>query len=408
MKKTSLVVLLASFALVFASVGANAQTTGSNVVGSATPPPQAMPTAFNNAGFLQFNNLTVTGLTPASTPGSLGQIYANAATTLVPLPVSAGASSGGASMTVGVSNPCFQFQSAAGTQSTAIRCPVPPVYNGSTSTPVSYTIDVTATTRLMLSDRSVATLSSFAPGDTINVFGYYNTDGSIQAYVVRDLSKSGSGTTGGGTAPQSIQLNNVTLNTVAIAGTGSATLAVTQASGNPCFGFMGNTQTSIACPMGLSAFSANAATANVTPLPALVPAWQMLHKYVVMVGPNTTILDRNRNPISVSSLNPGDSLNVYGETSDGGQTVSADIIRDLSLPVAASTYTGTVTAVNADGSFVIQTNGGQTFTVQNPITVGTTVTVRGLAGSSGTISSVSSIMIGGTGITPVSTPATAQ
>ena len=82
-----------------------------------------------------------------------------------------------------------------------------------------YRIEVDATTELSLRDRTSAGLSDFAAGDQINVFGYYNTDGSIQAYLVRDLSKP--------MQTQSLQLNNIEI--VSLSGTSTpATIAVTQ------------------------------------------------------------------------------------------------------------------------------------------------------------------------------------
>lgn len=254
--------------------------------------------------------------------------------------------------------------------------------------PVSqtYRIEVDSNTEFMLRDRTAAQLSDFSAGDQINVYGYYNTDGSIQAFIVRDLSKPVETT--------SMQLNNVTLVSVS-ASTTPATLAVTQTVTAPCLGFDSNgSALSIACPMGVSSFSANPATANVTPPAALMPNWVMLRKYVVNVDSRTIILDRNRGELSLASLTPGDSLNIYGETSDNGQTITADIIRDLSIPPAATTITGTVSQVNADGSFVIRTTDGRTLTVQNPISAGETVTLQGILNSAENIvSQISQVLI---------------
>ena len=58
--------------------------------------------------------------------------------------------------------------------------------------------------------------------------------------------------------------------------------------------------------------------------------------------------------------------------------MTADIVRDLSIPATPSTYTGTVTQVNADGSFVFQTNDGQTITIQVPVQVGAVLQLTGL------------------------------
>jgi len=367
--------VLAFLPILLVSAVAHAQVTA-GVTGSGT----GIVSTPITSGFVQFDNLTVQGLTPASAQGSLGTIVATAQGTT------------SANTTLNVTVPCFQFQSQSASIGTSAPCPVPPTASG---TSAIYNINISGSTELLLSNRATATLSDFAPGDTINVFGYYNADGSIQASIVRNLSNPGGTTNPSPVGPtQAIQLDNVTLNSMS--GTVvPATLAVTQAIGLPCYGFANDgSESTIACPVGISAFSDNTATANVTPLASLVPVWQSLHKYVVNINANTTILDRNRNSIPLSSLSTGDSLNVYGVTSDGGQTVTANIVRDLSIPATASEYTGTVTQVNADGSFVIQTNNGQTLTVQSPVTVGATVAVQGvLNATDSTISQVWNIRV---------------
>jgi hypothetical protein len=287
---------------------------------------------------------------------------------------------------------CLQFESQTSANAQSIICPTPPIVSGGEngSNPVqapSYRIEGSTSTVLSLRDRTVATLADFATGDQINVFGYYNSDGSIQAYLVRDLSRP--------MVMQTIQLDNATL--VSISNTNApATLAVTQTQEAPCYSFNnGGMKAPYACPLGISSFSADSATQNVQTPQSLAPTWAMLRKYVVTVDAQTIILDSNRTQLSLSSLDTGDRLNIYGETSDNGQTIQANIIRDLTLPVAVSAYTGTVTQVNTDGSFVIQTNNGQTITVQNPIKTGATVTVRGLLDNAQNIlSEISQILLG--------------
>jgi hypothetical protein len=413
MKKISLFVSLALLALVSVSLAVNAQTAAPSIIVRPAPPEPVVPIV--SSGFVQFNNLTVesvsSGNVPAEIVATAPVIFSPAP---MPMPLSGGASgasgssgsgsgtTGSGSVGSGTITPsilCYKFNSQNDANGFAYPCPVPPQPPQPEPTPsaISYRIEVNSQTGLMLRDRTPATLANFTVGDQINVFGYYNTDGSIQAYLVRDTSKP--------LENQTLQLNNVTLNS--LSGTSiPATLTVVQAQGAPCLGFNGG-QKAIACPMGVSSFSNNSATTNASPLPSLAPNWMMLRKYVVTVDAQTIILDRNRTQLSLSSLNPGDTLNVYGDTNDNGQTISANIIRDLSIPAMASTYTGTVTQVNADGSFVIQTSGGKSLIVQSPITVGQTVTIQGLAdASSGVISQVSQIMIGNTiqSPTPVSTP----
>ncbi|HVM77035.1 MAG TPA: DUF5666 domain-containing protein, partial [Candidatus Paceibacterota bacterium] len=297
----------------------------------------------------------------------------------------------------------------------AIPCPIPPgtatgtspssvggsagsgsTGNGAIAYPIRapYRIEVSAQTELMLRDRSVASLSDFSNGDQINVFGYYNTDGSIQAYIVRDISKP--------VETETMQLNNVTL--VSVSGTNlPATLAVTQTVGAPCYGFNGSVKSNIACPMGVSSFSQNSATADVQPPPSVAPMWMMLRKYVVTVDARTIILDSNRNIIPLSSLNVNDSLNVYGESTDNGQTITADIVRDTSIPVAQTSFGGTVTQVNSDGSFVIQTKDGQTLTIASPVSVGESVSVTGIQ-SQGTITQITRLTVSTSTPNPVPGP----
>jgi hypothetical protein len=266
---------------------------------------------------------------------------------------------------------CYHFENQGSLTSNAIACPVPPP----TPRGNSYRIEIDAATQLMLRDRTTATLGSFAVGDDINVYGYYNTDGSIQAYLIRDTSKP--------LITQTIQLNNVSL--VSVSGTTlPATLAVTQQQSAPCYQFnTGSAKMPFACPMGLPSFSANATTQGMM-APAMIaqPTWISLHKYAIIVDAKTVILDSNRTQISLANLSTNDQLNIFGETSDNGQTINADIIRDLSLPATIITpppfkgsYTGTVTSVNADGSFVVQAPAGQITVPQGTIQVGTTVTI---------------------------------
>ena len=396
--------LVATSAYAQVSVGASGSGSGSAAgVDTSGPavivgPGMPAPTPIQSGGFVQFNNLTVETVSSASVPA---EIVASGGPVAIPMAngTSGGASGAPGSMTTPSQATCFSFSSGSGSNGVRVACPAPSVTTSSGTNVItpgsiapqpmppiyigSYRIEITASTELMLRDRTPAQLSSFTPGDQINVYGYYNTDGSIQAYLVRDTSKP--------VVTETMQLNNVTLNS--ISGTSiPATLTVTQTAGGPCYQYMGATPTAIACPLGVTSFSANSATANVTALPSLAPNWMMLRKYVVSVDAQTIVLDRNRTQLSLSSFHLGDSLNIYGESSDNGQTINADIIRDVSIPATASTFTGNVTAVNADGSFVIQTGNGQTLTVQNPVTVGESVTVRGLLNAaSSTITAVTQV-----------------
>lgn len=355
----------------------------------------AMPVQPAN-GFIQFNNLTVQSVSASNPPA---EILATDQS-IFPVIYNSPAVSGGTSVGSAAATPttqstvkCYRFNSQSAASGTAVTCPVPPTTTTSTATTQGvnagtggttkpepsiyppfryqpYRIEVDASTQLSLRDRTSATLNDFAAGDQINVFGYYNADGSIQAYLVRDLSKP--------VQTQTLQLNNVEI--VSISGTSiPATIAVTQQQAAPCYLFDTNSiKQPYACPMGVSSFSGNAATKDVTPPAAMMPSWIALRKYVVTVDAQTILLDANRTQLSLSNLNVGDVLNVYGETTDNGQTLTADIVRDLSIPATPSTYTGTVTQVNTDGSFIIQTQNGQTITVQSPIQVGAVLQLTGL------------------------------
>jgi hypothetical protein len=389
-KKTVFFAQLVVLAIAVPAVNAqvNAVSSSPAIIYSPTggpisaPGPVMPPTA---SGFIQFNNLTVDSISGTSIPAEIVASNANvypvacsqfngqdsAAGAPIPCPavLAPSTSSSGSSGVAGSSGPAL---------------PTYPTYQ-------PYRIEVSAATSLMLRDRTVATLSSFSAGDEINVFGYYNSDGSIQAYLIRDLSKPAQ--------DQFIQLNNVELISISTSTT-PATLVVTQSQGYPCYGFgVGGTEKqSIACPMGAQANTNNSALNNISVPAALAPNWEMLRKYVITVDSQTIILDSNRTTLSLSDLQAGDSLNIYGDTMDNGQTLNADIIRDLSIPAAPSTYAGKVTQVNTDGSFIIQTNDGQTITVQNPIQVGATIQLTGLLSRlTNALSQVSDIYLGGYG-----------
>jgi hypothetical protein len=85
---------------------------------------------------------------------------------------------------------CESFPSEFSNAGVAITCPIP-------SNP--FQIDVTSATQLLLNDRTNATVANITPGDSINVFGYYDGTDLIEAEVVRDTSKPiiGVATTGG-------------------------------------------------------------------------------------------------------------------------------------------------------------------------------------------------------------------
>ncbi len=363
------------------SAGAGSGVSGPGIVSEPSPtiypaPVPVPPPTTGDSGFLQLNNLRVESVAAQTVPAEI--VATLGYPTVMPM---MGASGAG---TAPFNPTCYKYESESDNTGTAVACPALPATSTSngqtapgsaTASPPNfmyrpYHIEVDASTRLFLRDRSQGTLTDFSAGDTINVFGYYNSDGSIQAYLVRDLSKPAQ--------TETIQLENLTLVSVS-AITPPATLAATQTQTAPCYGFNEKDSKAIrVCPLGISSFSANAATQNVEPPAAMMPNWAMLRKYAVNVSAQTIILDRNRTKLTLADLQPGDAMNVYGGTSDNGQTIDADIIRDVSLPPAPTTMSGTVTQVNADGSFTIQTNDGRTLIVENPIRAGATVTLTGV------------------------------
>lgn len=368
--KKALFLLVGSF--LATGLVASAQTGVIVSPGQPANPPSA------DGGFVQFNNLVVQGVSSPNVPSEITATYGAYA---VPM------ATGGGNATVPPSViSCVRYESDSASVGQTSPCPLPPVKQPAGPPVYQYRIEVSASTRIVLRDRSAGSVSDIAPGDQINVYGYYNPDGTIQAYLIRDISKP--------VQTQEIQLNNVQI--ISISGTGvPATIAVVQSQIAPCYGFTGGGSTPIACPMGVSSFSANAATQNVATPTALAPNWMMLRKYVITVDAQTLIMNRNRGALSLADLRVGDSLNVYGTTGDNAQTVNADIIRDVSQPIAVSSYSGTVSQVNADGSFVIQTTDGKTITVTNPVKAGVTVRIMGLLDQlSSILSQVTSITIG--------------
>ena len=378
----------------------------------ASPPVPIPPPNSSDTGFIQFNNLTVQSVSASNPPA---EIVANAPG-IVPMMSTYGASAAGGQGT------CYKFDSQDAARGSAIACPQTESVNAPASAPSEpsgssgqgtmmypiryqpYRIEVSATTNLYLRDRTAANLSDFTAGDQINVFGYYNADGSIQAYLIRDLSKPAQS--------QFMQLNNVQLVSVA-ANTVPTTVVVAQNQGYPCYGFdaQGGNRQSIACPMGLVAPSTGSAMGsamqNIVVPPSLAPIWNVTRKYVINIDSKTVLLDRSRTQVALSDLKPGDEMNIYGDTMDNGQTINADIVRDLSLPATASTYSGKISQVNADGSFVIQTNDGQTITVPNPVRAGATVQITGLLDRiSNVLSQVTNMIIGTNAIfAPLPSPA---
>ena len=376
-------------------------------------------------GLIQFNNLTVQSVSGAVPPAEIiaTTSYAIQTGAIKPVPEEILPLQGGGTT-------CVRFPSRESASGTAVPCPlpvsgaggapVPPEYRTTSSqivipapqptpvplpipTPYQYRIQVANDTRLFLRNRERASLSDFESGDQINVFGFYNTDGSIQALIVRNLSKP--------EEKRFVQLEKVELVSIdrnfpvleltpdrVLPTHPIARLVVVQRPEYPCydFGVRGDEKRILPCPLGIQKPAENPSLKNLQVPESIAPVWNVARKYLVNIDSQTIILDRNRGRVSVADLAIGDQLNVYGVSSGRSEIIDADIIRDLSKPskpATPETYKGTITQVNADGSFVIRTEDGRLLTVLSPIQVGATVKIKGVLDElKGVIQQVSEII----------------
>jgi hypothetical protein len=184
-----------------------ASTTVSGLIVSTTTTTTAINTgisptnaaAAGTSGYIQFDGLIVTSVSSSSSPNPTTQIFAQ--NPAYPTVIDDGASTSAPSSTALIS--CEQFATDSATTGTPMICPTPSlVATLSTATTSNayynpYAVQLDASTQLLLSDRTTAVLGNITSGDTINVYGYYNADGTINAEIVRDLSKPiGAGATG--------------------------------------------------------------------------------------------------------------------------------------------------------------------------------------------------------------------
>jgi hypothetical protein len=106
-----------------------------------------------NSGWVQLNGLIVSAVSGTTPPG-----------------------------TIAASNPraiCVWFFAKTSPVGTTGPCPVIS----------SSQIQVNAGAMILLRDRTRGVLANVTPGDEINAFGFFGTDGTFQAAIVRDLSK---------------------------------------------------------------------------------------------------------------------------------------------------------------------------------------------------------------------------
>jgi hypothetical protein len=159
------------------------------------------------SGYLQLDDLVVTAVASSSMPT---QIYAaNPVYPTMPMtPTMMATSTSDVMAPTAASITCESFVTDSATIGTYVGCPTPAIAptlmttnasstgnaSSSSSTYYSpYTLQIDSTTQLLLSGRAPAVLANFAPGDIINVYGYYNSsDGIMAAEIVRDLSKPAS------------------------------------------------------------------------------------------------------------------------------------------------------------------------------------------------------------------------
>ncbi|HVN26761.1 MAG TPA: hypothetical protein VMT99_03900 [Candidatus Paceibacterota bacterium] len=151
-------------------LGAATSTTTSSTVPTVSPAVVSV-----TPQWIQVNGLTVTGMSSTLKPATL------AASTPSPS--------------------CETFADQSSAFGTAVTCPAVS----------SYEIAVDQATVVRLRDRSVGVLANVTTGDVVNVFGSLTADGTLQATILRDLSKpqvglvpstgfpSGGGTTIAGT-----------------------------------------------------------------------------------------------------------------------------------------------------------------------------------------------------------------
>jgi hypothetical protein len=141
------------------------------------------------AGFIQFNGLVVSNISGTAIPATINAtnpaFLGSSASTTMNMSSGMAIAPPMGPTAVQPAAMCESFATQLSTTGTSVTCPM----TG------SITIQVFADTQLLLSDRTTATLGNITPGDTINVFGYYDGAGDIQASIIRDLSKPVTGVT---------------------------------------------------------------------------------------------------------------------------------------------------------------------------------------------------------------------
>lgn len=245
-----------------------------------------------------------------------------------------------------VGSVCINYETIDSARGKTVTCPVAPS--------ILYSINVDADTRLLLRNRTRATLTDFAEGDRINAFGFLGSaTNQIDALIVRNLDKP--------VGYRYVQLNNMEI----VSGPMFATPALSDADGrpvperpfpadivvarkfpNPCLGFATESSSGfvIPCPLldeavpsdvrsifpGKAVTSASVSGQNLEINPI---ATYPFRRYTVTITEATQLVNRVRQAISIYDLKVGHKVNVYGRLNTSTNKIEGIIVRDLSLPL---------------------------------------------------------------------------
>ena len=254
---------------------------------------------------VQLNNLVISGISSAGLPAEI-------------------------TVSSDVGQRCFKFEEPTSSTGVSFPCPAMPSS--------LYRIRVDTNSILLLRTRARATLTDFAVGNRINVYGFMDRDTSvIEALILRNLDKP--------VQIRYVQLNNLEVLVAPDANTPPASFVAVQRFVTPCYDFgVGGTgmKAEITCPLG--AEQAEPSRSNQTPPgPPTTPSgsspssfgdyYPPLRKYRVSVNTATLVVDRSRILIPLTAIGVGDRVNVYG-TIDANGNISAVIVRNLSKPAS--------------------------------------------------------------------------
>lgn len=319
MKKILLVTLLSLALLPYggfaesSSSQAGSSGSGAGSVGSIVTLPPTDPDEI-----MQFNNLTVQSV---SGDGSSATIYSYR----------------------DVGSACRNYKSLDAAYGVPMPCPDVPT--------LLYAIHVNGDTRLLLRDRTKATIDDFTEGDQINVFGFVNGDNEIDALIVRNITKP--------TTYRYLQLNNVEIisgplpTNVGITDGDAisrpfpalpAQIVVAKKFPTPCLGFRTESSSGLIVPCPVPEVQIPAMVSDSMPV-----ARYPYRTYTVLLTTKTSIVNRLRQAISVADLAVGHRVNVYGRVNSATGNIEAVVLRDISLPTSGK---GTLRVQAVDTSIV--------------------------------------------------------